>query len=253
MIKFFRHIRQRLLSKNKFSRYLLYAIGEIILVVIGILIALQINNWNQSRIRTKEELSILKVLKTGLDTDLRDLRFNVISIQKSIRFADEVIRSIERDEAYHDSIPDQIGIAMFPVKFVYSTSAFETLKAKGIDLVSNTQLRDAIVEVYDSGYVFFIETEKAITLDETERALTEVFPEHFEESYVFDFDKPGYEPRLVPLDFEKLKKDQEFIYFFKSYRNRLNIFSKFHYNSRIIPQVENLIARLDEEVNRLAL
>ncbi len=47
MIKFFRHIRKRLLTENKFSKYLLYAIGEIVLVVIGILIALQINNWNE--------------------------------------------------------------------------------------------------------------------------------------------------------------------------------------------------------------
>ena len=49
MIKFFRHIRKKLLSENKFSKYLLYAIGEIILVVIGILIALQINYWNDER------------------------------------------------------------------------------------------------------------------------------------------------------------------------------------------------------------
>ena len=49
MIKFFRRIRQRLLSENKFSKYLLYAIGEIVLVVIGILIALQINNWNEDK------------------------------------------------------------------------------------------------------------------------------------------------------------------------------------------------------------
>ncbi|MDT0557219.1 DUF6090 family protein [Ichthyenterobacterium sp. W332] len=49
MIKFFRKIRQKLLSENKFSKYLIYAIGEIILVVIGILIALQINNWNEKR------------------------------------------------------------------------------------------------------------------------------------------------------------------------------------------------------------
>lgn len=53
MIKFFRKIRQRLLTENKFSKYLIYAIGEILLVVIGILIALQINNWNESQ---KEQL-----------------------------------------------------------------------------------------------------------------------------------------------------------------------------------------------------
>jgi hypothetical protein len=49
MIKFFRKIRQKLLSENKFSKYLIYAIGEIFLVVLGILIALQINNWNENR------------------------------------------------------------------------------------------------------------------------------------------------------------------------------------------------------------
>ena len=63
MLKFFRRIRQKLLSENKFSKYLIYAIGEIILVVIGILIALQINNWNESRKDSISELTALKDLK----------------------------------------------------------------------------------------------------------------------------------------------------------------------------------------------
>ena len=62
MIKFFRHIRKNLLMENKTSKYVKYAIGEIILVVIGILIALQINNWNENRKETKEELAILENL-----------------------------------------------------------------------------------------------------------------------------------------------------------------------------------------------
>ncbi|MFC7357687.1 DUF6090 family protein [Jejudonia soesokkakensis] len=59
MIKFFRKIRQRLISENKFSKYLLYAIGEILLVVIGILIALQINNWNENRKSNLQERNAL--------------------------------------------------------------------------------------------------------------------------------------------------------------------------------------------------
>ena len=54
MLRFFRQIRHRLLTGNKFSKYLLYAVGEILLVVIGILIALQINTWNDNRIQEKE-------------------------------------------------------------------------------------------------------------------------------------------------------------------------------------------------------
>ncbi|WP_162919882.1 DUF6090 family protein [Hanstruepera ponticola] len=57
MIKFFRKIRERLLTENKFDKYLLYAIGEIILVVFGFLIALQINNWNEERKTENLEVS----------------------------------------------------------------------------------------------------------------------------------------------------------------------------------------------------
>ena len=63
MIKFFRKIRQKLLSQSSFRKYLLYALGEIILVVLGILIALQINNWNEIRKNRIEEQGILSNLK----------------------------------------------------------------------------------------------------------------------------------------------------------------------------------------------
>ena len=59
MIQFFRKIRQQLLQEHRISKYLLYAIGEIILVVIGILIALQINNWNEDRIKSNKETIVL--------------------------------------------------------------------------------------------------------------------------------------------------------------------------------------------------
>ena len=60
MIKFFRHIRQNLIMENKTRKYLKYAVGEIVLVVIGILIALQVNNWNENR---KTEIKIKKWVK----------------------------------------------------------------------------------------------------------------------------------------------------------------------------------------------
>ena len=63
MIKFFRKIRQQLLTENKFSKYMIYAIGEIILVVIGILIALGINNWNENRKKIGNYLAASKLPK----------------------------------------------------------------------------------------------------------------------------------------------------------------------------------------------
>ena len=59
MIPYFRKIRKQHADDNKPLKYLRYAVGEIILVVIGILIALQINNWNQARIDQKKERQYL--------------------------------------------------------------------------------------------------------------------------------------------------------------------------------------------------
>jgi hypothetical protein len=237
------------MEKNKTGKYFKYAIGEIVLVVVGILIALQINNWNENRITTNEEIHILKALKIGLESDLADLKFNEKSIQSSISSANKVIYSLENNLPYRDSIPDYIGQIMFPVMFVHSTSAFETLKSKGINLIKNNNLRDEIINVYDSQYSFFLKNESQIVLEEAERALRELFSTRFEESYVYDFNEPNYKPRLTPISYEILKTDQEFKYFLKSYKNRLNLLLQFHYRSRLLKQVEALILSIDSELN----
>jgi hypothetical protein len=73
MLRFFRQIRQRLLTDNKFSKYLLYAIGEILLVVIGIVLALQVDNWNQKRQREEEVAKYLINLRDALQDDVSSL------------------------------------------------------------------------------------------------------------------------------------------------------------------------------------
>lgn len=73
MIQFFRKIRQKLLTEGKLSKYLVYALGEILLVVIGILIALNINNWNEEIKNSKEEIIILKQLQIDFNRNLNQL------------------------------------------------------------------------------------------------------------------------------------------------------------------------------------
>ena len=77
MIKFFRNIRRRLLRENRFTRYLLYAIGEIILVVIGILIALQINNWNEKRKNTLAFEKLITSFKKELRSNIAEANQNI--------------------------------------------------------------------------------------------------------------------------------------------------------------------------------
>ena len=74
MIHFFRRIRQGLLSQNRFSKYLLYAIGEILLVVVGILIALSINNWNEERKQKRTMINYYQQLLEAFKLDTTDIR-----------------------------------------------------------------------------------------------------------------------------------------------------------------------------------
>ena len=94
MIKFFRKIRQHLLSENKFNKYLIYAVGEIILVVIGILIALQINNWNETKQKENKLQSIYLEVQ-------RELALNIKTLDRSIDFyekQDSVIYLVLNDK-----------------------------------------------------------------------------------------------------------------------------------------------------------
>jgi hypothetical protein len=73
MIKLFRGVRQRLLTENKLSRYLTYAIGEIALVMIGILLALQVNNWNKKNKERAMEIKRYENLHLNLVADSTDM------------------------------------------------------------------------------------------------------------------------------------------------------------------------------------
>jgi len=73
MIKIFRKIRQNLVMENKTSKYFKYAIGEIMLVVIGILIALQINNWNENRLKQEQLISVYERTLIDIDNDIQEM------------------------------------------------------------------------------------------------------------------------------------------------------------------------------------
>ncbi|MDO1502556.1 DUF6090 family protein [Winogradskyella maritima] len=89
MIKFFRKIRQKLLSENKFSKYLIYAIGEIVLVVIGILIALGINNWNENN-KTQQ------VTNDYLERLLTETQINLDKVEKEIEIEQNQINASKK-------------------------------------------------------------------------------------------------------------------------------------------------------------
>lgn len=98
MINFFRMIRQKWVSENKFSKYLLYAVGEIILVVIGILIALQINNWNEDRKKVDLMEAYRVKLIEELNADISWLSY--LDSMNSI-YSSQIIKHLHNNETLH--------------------------------------------------------------------------------------------------------------------------------------------------------
>lgn len=111
MIKFFKKIRFELLENNKTGKYLKYAIGEILLVIIGILIAVSINGWNEDRKGKIEEQSILKDLKQEVAMNLEALELTTGENEKSFEAA-KAMRALFRDREAYDKMPDSTFLSM---------------------------------------------------------------------------------------------------------------------------------------------
>ena len=145
MIKFFRKIRQNLLPENKFSKYLLYAIGEIVLVVIGILIALGINNWNENR-------KYKSIEKDLLNTITENLKLDSISFSKNLRR----LRTIDslHNQLYNIGVLGATDIEIKHPSAIRSIILYAPIGKKNdpfvADKIKNTKVRQEIIKYFIS-------------------------------------------------------------------------------------------------------
>ena len=144
MVKFFRNFRQKSIFSGRVGQYLKYAIGEIVLVVIGILLALQVNNWNINRNNAREEITLLNQLKSEYGENLSE-------VNEKIYMRDAILTSINQLFDYIDN-----GINGVPLDTVrkhirrtYSQPTFdgpdgvasELLNSGKLYLINNSELR----------------------------------------------------------------------------------------------------------------
>lgn len=150
MIKFFRKIRYKLMSENKTSRYFKYAIGEIILVVIGILIALSINNWQTNNFNRKQENFYLRKLIQNITQDTTYLGQRLRQLDSSASVLGKA-----RSELYNSEIQnfqhDSIGLFLVSVyRFTPQKSTMDNLLATGkLDLIQDQALVDSLFVYYN--------------------------------------------------------------------------------------------------------
>lgn len=146
MIKFFRKIRFNLMETGKTSKYFKYAIGEIVLVVIGILIALQINNWNQDRIDKKVEKETLISLEKDLDSAVVQINIKLTQNYTYRTFdslALELIRN--KTKVPRDSIHRLLLTHIFTPTFDPELGTLNEILSTGkMEIIQNEALRNHI-------------------------------------------------------------------------------------------------------------
>jgi hypothetical protein len=253
MIKFFRRIRQNLLTENKFSKYLIYAIGEIVLVVIGILIALQINNWNEKEKLKAEEIKFLKNFKLSLNTDIEfnNFRFDKYALTKeSISF---LINHIEQDLPYEDTLKYHFGRITQTWTPKINTEVFEALKSNDLNLISNDGLRDKLISYYSwSSNVLDAQINKYV--QRIEDANSTIFSTRFNALWNGDYEKyrvtenfEDLQLEMIPNNFKELKKDKQFMYFLRSLKNQFYWDVEVSQND-INKKINDLIKSIDSEL-----
>ncbi|WP_262897662.1 DUF6090 family protein [Algoriphagus lutimaris] len=168
MISFFRKIRQKLLSQNKVTRYLVYAIGEIFLVVMGILIALQVNNWNESQKNKATEQKLLRELKDDLSATLEDLKSDIVIASEHLAISDSIYTSLYLKEEPPTDISIDFWFLFKRGSLFAKISSYESIKNTGIDLIQDDALRIQITNFYEMSLMRIVNLESIIAKNRDE-------------------------------------------------------------------------------------
>lgn len=223
MIKFFRKIRQNLVMENKTGKYFKYAIGEILLVVIGILIALQINNWNEGKKAKAKEREALLEIVSDLEYSINDLD-EVVNTQnnnltKNINSLKTLIIILQTDQKFHDSLRTHFNSTNSYDEPYFKTSGYNSLSSIGMDLVRDAKIRSSIGQFYSST---IIDTEGAFS--ELKQDFHEYMLDFIRKDFTFSTLKNG-KKALHPNNYEALKANKEYI---QSLRTYLNVSEHYH-------------------------
>jgi len=149
MINFFRKIRRKLADDNKPLKYMRYAIGEILLVVVGILIALSINNWNEDKKVMKYELKILQELYSTIINDIEFQKIQIEENESAISSAEVIINSFNESIPYKESLNFHFKNLFNRKISLVADNAYQNAKQYGLDFIENDSLKQELIWTYE--------------------------------------------------------------------------------------------------------
>jgi hypothetical protein len=240
MIKFFRKIRQNLLMENKTSKYFKYAFGEILLVVIGILIALSINNWNENRLKQEQLMSVYERTLTDIENDIQELSTN-LDYYNSIEY---ILKKVINDSITPDLF--DVGLSRILTRGVNTS-----LNITGVNQLKGLNVKDSlslkIIDLYDTMELRLINNfERRINVDMGEVVNT------FRDNYDW---YPEYMSKTIMQD-NSSKDLQDYFLYSSEYRHRvISAYQLYYVNyvrflNRVLPRLKEIREELKIVIER---
>jgi hypothetical protein len=211
-----------MVSGNRVGKYLLYAIGEIVLVVLGILIALQVNNWNEARKDHEMEIKVLSELLITINRNCDEMNLDAIRRQNWNKSSDIIISTLNNGTSYSDTLNIHFHNARIPgTNLSLSFAGYEGLKNVGYNIIRSDELRNKIIELFEVTMKRLMEEMEYFESFQPDRQkyVDRLFSY---EDDKFDRSKPFSVP-IEPHNFDALKDNLNFISMIKSVKVQRNI------------------------------
>lgn len=215
-----------------------YALGEIVLIFLGITMAVWFNNWNESRREIQVELQSLTELRDALRQDLGDIKTNIKGFKNRVNAYQTLIHYMEQELPLDDSLLQAMLYIQGFTFLVSNDGPYETLKSRGLETISNDSLRLQVATYYDLDYD---------VLHTNEREHREHYSNYMKPKIMEHFHLRDYE--LVPLDYQALIRDFDFkqiLYWASGTDEYLFRFYKY-----LDEKGNRLLANLEAEIRRL--
>jgi len=251
MLTFLRKIRKSLIESlpspqvgGSTRKYLLYAIGEIALVVIGILIALQINNWNEARKDKLVQLHLLEELQTTAQEDYRRNQFHLNQNDLCLASLETLINHLENKLPFDDSLSYHFSMAHNRWMCQVKKNAYENAKDHGLDFIANNTTKYLLTNLYENKVEFLEEMDRRfnqfyylIAAPELANSFSKVLPQ-------------GSQDRdMVPQDYSALLSNENYMNVLKSTRAHLQQYKNWQQGEiiRLLRAIQN---GLESEIAR---